>query len=121
MYRILTAYRGGTSSLIYARLFTKKSGYNGKAAVTLMSTDVERTTVSLSKTLEMWAHLTEVSVGVWLLWRQLGPISLAPIGITLVCFLVQTQVSKFMGPKQALLASLHHFKRLEGLKDIIDG
>lgn len=109
MYRILTTYRGGVSSLVYARMFAKKSGYNGKAAVTLMSTDVDRTTVSLTKTTEMWAQVVEVSIGIWLLWRQLGPISLAPIGITLLCFLVQTRVSKFMGPKQALLVFLHQF------------
>lgn len=103
MYGILTAYRGGTSSLVYARLLAKKSGYNGKAAVTLMSTDVDRTTVSLTKSTEMWAQLTEVIVGIWLLWRQLGALSLAPIGISIICFMVQTRVSNFMGPKQALL------------------
>jgi ATP-binding cassette subfamily C (CFTR/MRP) protein 1 len=71
-----------------------------------MSTDVDRMTMSLTRVMELWAQLIEVSLGVWLLWRQLGAIAVAPLIITLLCFVIQSWASSFMGARQARYISL---------------
>jgi hypothetical protein len=48
-----------------------------------MNTDVDRVTASLKLLNEIWARLIEIGIGVWLLWRQLGAVSIAPITIVL--------------------------------------
>jgi ATP-binding cassette subfamily C (CFTR/MRP) protein 1 len=101
LFRTTSAFRGATSALIYEKSLSRVSGYNELAAVTLMSTDIERLTMSLVRIMELWAQLIEVGLGVWLLWRQLGSISIAPIVITLICFVGQSYASQFMGPRQA--------------------
>ncbi len=42
------------------------------AAVTLMSTDVERIVIALPALHEVWAALLQVAIAAWLLQRQLG-------------------------------------------------
>jgi ATP-binding cassette, subfamily C (CFTR/MRP), member 1 len=59
------------------------SKYNELPALTLMSTDVDRVTMSLNLLNEMWARTIEIGLGIWLLWRQLGAVSIAPIVIVL--------------------------------------
>jgi hypothetical protein len=87
--------------LLYAQALIKQAGYNELAPVTLMSTDIDRMTMSLTRVMELWAQLIEVSLGVWLLWRQVGAIAVAPLVITLLCFTVQGWASSFMGARQA--------------------
>jgi hypothetical protein len=89
--------------MIYSRTLVKESAYNEKSAITLMSTDIDRITFSLIRVTDLWAQFTEVAIGTGLLWRQLGPIAIAPIVIVLVSFFVQSWASKFMGATQALL------------------
>jgi ATP-binding cassette, subfamily C (CFTR/MRP), member 1 len=76
-------FRGAAASSIYLRSFEVNSKYNELAGVTLMNTDVDRVTVSLKLLNEMWARLIEIGLGVWLLWRQLGVVSIAPIVIVI--------------------------------------
>ncbi|KAF2427512.1 ABC transporter [Tothia fuscella] len=101
VFRIITSFRGATCSLIFAKSLLKKAGHSDLAAVTLMSTDVDRMTMGLQLLVEVWAQLLSVGIGVWLLWRQLGPVAVAPILVTLLCFFVQSYISKFMGFRQA--------------------
>jgi hypothetical protein len=87
--------------LLYAQALIKQAGYNELAPVTLMSTDVDRMTMSLTRVMELWAQFIELALGIWLLWRQVGAIAVAPLIITFLCFLVQTWGSSFMGARQA--------------------
>jgi hypothetical protein len=87
--------------LLYAQALIKQAGYNELAPVTLMSTDFDRMTMSLTRVMELWAQFIELALGIWLLWRQVGAIAVAPLIITFLCFLVQTWGSSFMGARQA--------------------
>lgn len=87
--------------MLYAQALIKQAGYNELAPVTLMSTDVDRMTMSLTRVMELWAQFIELALGIWLLWRQVGAIAVAPLIITFLCFLVQTWGSSFMGARQA--------------------
>ena len=49
------------------------------AAITLMSTDIDRISFSLEQVMEIWARSVEIAIGTWLLARQLGWVSFAPL------------------------------------------
>jgi ATP-binding cassette subfamily C (CFTR/MRP) protein 1 len=101
LFALTTSFRGATSALIYSKSLVKEAGYNELAAVTLMSTDIDRMTMSFTMSMDMWARFIEVAIGVWLLWRQIGAIAIAPIIVTLICFMVQSWSSSYMGARQA--------------------
>ena len=52
---------------------------NDSAALTLMSTDVDRIAFSLQQISEVWARMVELAIGIWLLERQVGWICIGPI------------------------------------------
>jgi ATP-binding cassette subfamily C (CFTR/MRP) protein 1 len=62
-------------------------GLDESAALTLMSTDIDRLTVSLANFCEIWARVIEMAIGIWLLERQIGWVCVAPIVLTVgQCF-----------------------------------
>ena len=86
--------RGALVSLIYARSLKLQAGvYDESAALTLMSTDVDRITMSAEGFLGIWARLIQVAIGIWLLERQLGWICAAPI-VVVLSKNVQTSVTR---------------------------
>ena len=89
-------------SLIYAKsLQIPAGGYDDSAALTLMSTDIDRLAVSLNSLNEMWARLIEMSIGVWLLERQLGWVCVAPMIIVVGTGYATSHVARRIGPRQA--------------------
>lgn len=57
--------------------------------------------MSLVQLTEIWAQITQIAIGIWLLWRQLGATAVAPTLLAILCFAIQTQLSQKMGPSQA--------------------
>lgn len=53
------------------------------AAVTLMSTDIERIINGMSKIHESWSTLLQMGVALALLYRQLGIVFIVPLGLFL--------------------------------------
>jgi hypothetical protein len=76
---MITAFRGTMVSLIYAKTLTISDNGGELVPITLMSTDVDRVAYSLQLVNEIWARLIETSIGIYLLWRQLGKVSVAPV------------------------------------------
>jgi hypothetical protein len=101
LFALTTSFRGATSALIYSKSLVKDAGYNEMAAVTLMSTDIDRMVMSVTMSADIWARFIEVAIGVWLLWRQIGANSIAPIIITCFSFVLQSWSSRFLGARQA--------------------
>ncbi|KAF2671106.1 P-loop containing nucleoside triphosphate hydrolase protein [Microthyrium microscopicum] len=100
VFRMITMFRGSTASLIYLKALSADANHNQMAAVTLMSTDIDRIAMSLIQVTELWAQVTQIALGIWLLWRQLGPVAIAPTIIAVLCFIGQSQLAKRMGPNQ---------------------
>ncbi|KAE9991950.1 hypothetical protein EG327_010517 [Venturia inaequalis] len=100
-YRMNTMFRGAVASMIYGKALVADSNHNNMAAVTLMSTDVDRIALSLVQLTEIWAQIAQIAIGIWLLWRQLGATAVAPTLLAILCFAIQTQLSRKMGPSQA--------------------
>jgi ATP-binding cassette subfamily C (CFTR/MRP) protein 1 len=98
--RTLTSFRGRTVALIYAKTLSIQAGrYDEKAAITLMSTDIDRLTTSLQSLCEIWANFIELSIGVVLLGLQIGWICVAPIIVV---------ASMFCCPKSRYPTHMNH-------------
>ncbi|KAJ3577733.1 hypothetical protein NPX13_g2830 [Xylaria arbuscula] len=70
------------------------------AAVTLMSTDIERINIGFLSLHETWASVIQVALASWLLYGQLGAAFAAPIVTVVVCFLGLLILMKFTGDSQ---------------------
>jgi ATP-binding cassette subfamily C (CFTR/MRP) protein 1 len=100
--RTITAFRGAMVSIIYAKTLELPAGlYDESAALTLMSIDVDRLTVSLDSLNEVWARVIEMSIGIWLLERRLGWVCVVPIVIVAISVYASAHVTKRIGPRQA--------------------
>ena len=83
-YRFVTMVRGAAISLIHEQALQVRDGsYDGSAAITLMSTDVDRIYLCLTQLNELWAGFIEVAIGIVLLALQLGWVCVVPLGIVL--------------------------------------
>ncbi|CAD0089765.1 unnamed protein product [Aureobasidium vineae] len=70
------------------------------AAVTLMSTDMERIDIGFRSLHEVWASVVQAALASWLLYKQLGIVFVAPIGIVIASFTVLVIFMKFAGDSQ---------------------
>jgi ATP-binding cassette, subfamily C (CFTR/MRP), member 1 len=76
VYRSITMLRGGLVGLIFNKTLVLRDGvYDESAAVTHMSTDIDRIVSGMQSMHEVWARLMEVAIGIWLLSIQIGAIS----------------------------------------------
>jgi ATP-binding cassette subfamily C (CFTR/MRP) protein 1 len=72
--------RGALVGAIYNRALLLPDGlHDDSAAVTLMSTDIDRIAIAMQSVHEIWARIIEVGVGLWLLERQVGAVCVVPI------------------------------------------
>lgn len=70
------------------------------AALTLMSTDIERINMSLRSLHEIWACIIQVALASYMLFNQLGVVFIAPIGVVIACFIGLVILMKFTGDSQ---------------------
>ena len=88
-------------TIIYSKTLELPAGlYDESAALTLMSTDIDRLASSLDSLNEIWARIIEMSIGLWLLERKLGWICVAPIVVVLLSIFVAGFVTKQIGLRQ---------------------
>jgi ATP-binding cassette subfamily C (CFTR/MRP) protein 1 len=74
--------RGGLVDAIFEKMLKLKQDKQTEAKVmTLMISDVQRITRTLSYMHELWSAPIETGIAVWLLWRQIGPSSLSVLGL----------------------------------------
>lgn len=70
------------------------------AALTLMSTDMERIQMGLREFHDIWASIIQAAVAGWMLHNRLGLIFLVPMGVVLVCSIGLGVLTKFTGDSQ---------------------
>lgn len=85
LYRFISMFRGATSSLIYEHGLNIPDGSfdDSSAAITLMTTDIDRITACLVSLNECWAQSIEVVVGITLLSIRIGWVSIIPVVMTI--------------------------------------
>ncbi|KAI1479174.1 putative ABC multidrug transporter [Daldinia eschscholtzii] len=92
-------------SILVTEIFIKAtkarigSGDDG-AAVTLMSTDIERINMGFKPLHDIWASVIQVIISCWMLYNQLGFVFMAPIAVVTVCFICLAILMRFTGDSQ---------------------
>ncbi|CZR65845.1 related to multidrug resistance protein [Phialocephala subalpina] len=99
--RTLCMSRSCLAGAVYRKsMEVRLSSAGDSAAITLMSTDVERIRLGFLNLHEFWANSVEVALASWLLHRQLGTAFVAPLVVVLVCIASAAFVNKFTGRRQ---------------------
>ncbi|KUJ11330.1 ABC transporter [Mollisia scopiformis] len=99
--RTLCMSRASLAGAVYRKTTeVKLSAAGDAAALTLMSTDVERIRLGFMNLHEFWANTIEVALASWLLDRQLGAAFVAPLIVVLVCITCAAFVNRFTGRRQ---------------------
>ncbi|KAH8799341.1 putative multidrug resistance protein [Xylogone sp. PMI_703] len=103
LFRSITILRGILVGLIYNKTLISPDGLNDdSAAVTLMSTDIDRIAVAMQSIHEIWGRLIEVAIGMWLLEKQLGAVCVIPIIIIIISGVANSQMANIMSIKQKI-------------------
>ncbi|KAJ5611489.1 multidrug resistance-associated protein [Penicillium herquei] len=100
--RSVTIFRGAASLLIYDHALHTPDGTVGdrSAAITLMTTDIDRIINCLVILNEFWARSIEVAIGTTLLALRLGWVCLVPIVIVILSSGGSVYISKHIGGHQ---------------------
>ncbi|PNP75514.1 hypothetical protein FNYG_11143 [Fusarium nygamai] len=100
-YRLITMIRASLVSLIYDRTLTLDLvEAKDSAALTLMSTDVERIGQGLQFVHEIWATPAEFGVAIFLLQREVALGSLAPVIIVIISIVGTVLLGMKIDPHQ---------------------
>ncbi|RFU73493.1 abc transporter, integral membrane type 1 [Trichoderma arundinaceum] len=70
------------------------------AALTLMSTDIERIRMGFRQLHDIWASVIQVALSAWMLNSRVGVVFVAPIGVVILCFICLVIVMNFIGNAQ---------------------
>ena len=93
--------RGSLVSVIYRKTLDLNSNVeHGSAAITLMSTDIDRIARSMNNAHEIWASSIETCIAIYLLERQIGWACVAPLAIALGCFFGNSWIAKVIPKRQ---------------------
>lgn len=86
-------------SLLERKLLDKIAS-DDSAIATLTSTDIDQSVQGLLHACDLGPRVIEVIIGVWLLWRQIGPAAIAPVLIVVLSFGLQSYLSKKLPARQ---------------------
>lgn len=112
--RTLCMSRSALAGAVYRKTTeVKLSAAGDAAALTLMSTDVERIRLGFLNLHEFWANTLEVGLASWLLQRQVGNAFIAPLLVVLVCITCAAFVNRFTARRQK--AWMYKIQRRVGL------
>jgi ABC-type bacteriocin/lantibiotic exporter with double-glycine peptidase domain len=94
-------------SILVTEVFFKatEAGIGGpedSAALTLMSTDMERIRVGIYSLHEVWACMIQAALAAWMLYIRLGAVFIAPIAVVLVFFTILGFLMSFIGRAQTV-------------------
>ncbi|KZL85583.1 abc transporter [Colletotrichum incanum] len=99
--RLVTRLRGALIAIIYQNMLSLRAETgNSEAAVSLMSTEVERITVTAQYSLSIIPDLIQLGFALWILSSQLGGVSVAPVIIAILCVSAGVKVGQLVPPRQ---------------------
>ncbi|OBT65097.1 hypothetical protein VE03_05221 [Pseudogymnoascus sp. 23342-1-I1] len=102
-HRMLTMARSILVTEIFVKATEARIGTgDDSAALTLMSTDIERINMGFRALHDIWASLIQVVLAGWMLYNQLGVVFVAPIGVVILCFAGLATLMKSIGDSQRL-------------------
>ncbi|OQE74121.1 hypothetical protein PENNAL_c0084G03585 [Penicillium nalgiovense] len=100
-YRMVSMMRASMIDMMFRHVTVMRdSDIESSAPVTLMNADIERISSGFRYVHDAWACIVEIPIALYLLWRQLGIASVAPIVVVVVCMLMCVLISSLAGPRQ---------------------
>ncbi|KAF4983690.1 hypothetical protein FZEAL_957 [Fusarium zealandicum] len=94
--------RGCLAAAVYRKTTEMKlTTADDSAALTLMSTDIERITNGAQSVHEIWANTVEVAIGCWLLEEKLGVAFVSPLVVIAVCVALLAWILTLVERKQS--------------------
>lgn len=112
-YRFLTMARGCLVSAIGWKTASLDilAASDPKAAVSLMSTDVERITDGMRPLHDFWASIIQIAISLYLLEQQMGVACVVPVVLSIICAAITAWTSR--------LANRRQIKWMEAIQDRI--
>ncbi|CAI7598161.1 unnamed protein product [Penicillium glandicola] len=102
-YRVITMVRGSLVTLIFNKtLRMSTTAISNTAAITLMSTDIERIGSGLREMHELYSNFTEVALALWLLARLLNVATIASTAVVVVCLAAGVPLAVACGKAQGI-------------------
>ena len=101
--RALCMSRAYLATAVYRKTTEAKASAaddDNAAAVTLMSSDVERIRFGFMQLHEFWANPIQAAILCWLLQRQLGAAFAAPLVVIVFCVCCSALTMRLVGPRQ---------------------
>ncbi|KAM0421107.1 hypothetical protein ACHAPT_011178 [Fusarium lateritium] len=99
--KALAMIRGCLCAAIFRKTTEMKlTSADDSAALTLMSTDIERVLRGAETAHELWANTIEVAIGCWLLYDKVGAAFVSPIVIIAICGALLAWVLALVGKRQ---------------------
>ncbi|KAK7744423.1 hypothetical protein SLS62_010147 [Diatrype stigma] len=100
-YKCLVQMRGCLVSALYKKTTDIDAAqYDMTAPVSLMSTDMERIIQGCKDLHEIWANCFQVAIAIFLLYRELGVASVAPVVVCIVSSIGSVAMSSFADKAQ---------------------
>jgi ABC-type multidrug transport system fused ATPase/permease subunit len=100
-HRLRTMLRSILLPEVFKKATTARvGGTDRNAALTLMSTDLERIRMGFGTIHELWACLIQVALTAWMLYRRLGVVFVAAFGLVMLCFVGLGVLVNFTGDAQ---------------------
>ncbi|KAH6657100.1 P-loop containing nucleoside triphosphate hydrolase protein [Truncatella angustata] len=85
-FRLMVKMRGALVGIIYRdMLAVRAESKNSASAMTLMSTDVDRITMTARWVVDIIPNLVQIGLAMWILGLQLGAVCIAPLVVALLC------------------------------------
>jgi len=99
--RMTTMVRGALVNAIYSQtLDLSITNLDESAAVTLMSSDVDRICEAILSIHNMWSSPVEIALAIWFLQQYIGVALLGPLFITAIAITGPFLISKYIGKAQ---------------------
>ncbi|KAK3935755.1 P-loop containing nucleoside triphosphate hydrolase protein [Diplogelasinospora grovesii] len=100
-FRTMTKIRGALVTTIYKNMLTVRAETgNSSAALSLMSTDVDRITMTALFMVLIIPDIIQLALALWILGTQLGAVSVAPIVLCIICGGIAARIAKLIPPRQ---------------------
>ncbi|KAL1890953.1 hypothetical protein Sste5346_007950 [Sporothrix stenoceras] len=100
-FRTMAKIRGALVTIIYKNMLTIRAETgNSSAALSLMSTDVDRITFTTFNIVDLGPSVVQLGIALGILGSELGGSCIAPIILCLLCGIVAARLGKLIPPRQ---------------------
>jgi len=100
-FRSMVKIRGALVSIIYKNMLTIKAETgNSSAALSLMSTDVDRITFTTFNIVSLGPSIVQFGIALGILGTQLGASCVAPVILCILTAMVAAHLGKLIPPRQ---------------------